>query len=97
MGEIYISVAGREENFHIYKANPHSVWRGILLTFTFELFKIQQNKSFSFLIQLYVRFTVISLYVNFFYNLNGKSVLCYSVFISLSCVSVILSLWVEGD
>jgi len=65
------------------------------LTFTLELFKIQQNKSFSFLIQLYVRFAVISLYANLFYKLNGKSFLFYSVFINLSCVSVTLSLWVK--
>lgn len=59
MGEIHISVAIRAENFHICKANPYSIWRGILLTFTLELFKIQQNKSFSILIELYVRFAVI--------------------------------------
>jgi len=97
MGEIYVSVAVRTGNFHIYEANPRSNWRGILLTVTLELFKIQQNKSFFFLIQLYVIFAVISLYVNFFHNLNGKSVLVYSVFISLSCASVTVSPWVEGD
>lgn len=49
MEDISIGVAVREENLQIYKANPHSIRRGILLTFTLELFKIQQNKSFSFL------------------------------------------------